>query len=133
MNSQAFLELDAMIARLRELPKLATEAAPDVAASVEREIEAQISAGVDPNGRAWAPKKDGTGKPLRTAGKALAVVPLGSTIYARLRGHVARHHLGRARGGTVRQILPVDGIPPRIISAIRTVLAEHFTNKMGGR
>jgi hypothetical protein len=125
-------ELDAQIARLRELPSLAREAAPDAAHAVERVIERQIQAATDPAGKAWEPTQDGR-TPLRTADKALAVVAIGPTVFARLKGHIARHHLGRARGGVQRQILPTQGLPSAMSTAIRGVLVEHFERKMGGR
>lgn len=127
-----FSELDAMIARLNSLSTLTTDAAPEVAHAFEQELQGQIAAATGPDGSAWAPKKDGTGRPLATAGKALAVVAIGSTVFARLTGHIARHNNGRARGGVTRQILPTKEIPAPVVRAIKRVLAENFQERMGG-
>jgi hypothetical protein len=122
--------LEAYAERLRALPELAREAAPEVADVVRDELERQIKAGTDPEGKAWAKREDG-GQPLETASKSLAVTSVDSRIFARLRGHVARHHLGRARGGVERQILPTK-IPGPMGRAIARVLGRRFQDHMGG-
>jgi len=126
------LQIDAMIDRLRKLPGMARAAAPDVARAVESELERQIKAAETPDGRAWEPKKEGSGKPLATAAKSLAVAAIGSRVFARLTGHIARHNLGRAKGGVERQILPTSGIPAKMGDAIRKVLDAQFRHTMGG-
>lgn len=123
--------LNAMLERLRKLPELGTEAAPSVADAVRDQLEKTIDAGTTAEGKSWERTKDGK-QPLRNAAKALAVVAVDSTIFARLTGHIARHHLGRARGGVVRQILPTEGIPSGMAKAIKTVLVEEFEDVMGG-
>lgn len=128
--SDGFESLDAFAARLRSLPELAREAAPEVGEAVRDEIGRQIAAGTDPDGKAWEPRADG-GQPLETAGKALAIATVGPRIIVRLRGHVARHHLGRSRGGVERPILP-SKITPTLGRAITKVLARKFAERMGG-
>lgn len=125
-------ELQAMILRLRELPGIARRAAPDAADAVRAALERQIGAATDPTGSPWAPQKEGGGKALTGAEKALAVAAHGSRIYCRLKGHIARHHHGRARGGTVRRILPTEGIPPNLARAVRETLVDHFQREMRG-
>lgn len=129
--SEGFASLDAHIARLRALPALVPDALPELAEVVEQNLERTIRAGTDANGVSWQPRKDG-GTPLATAGKSLGVAIVGTTIFCRLRGHVARHHLGRAKGGVIRHILPVDGLPPAMAAEIRESLARHFHERMGG-
>lgn len=124
--ADGFAQLDAYIARVRALPELARTAAPDVARVVERELRKTISAGTTPDGKPWPLTKDGE-KPLTNAAGALNVVAVGTTIYARISGPEARHHLGRARGGIERQILPKDSIPAAMSVAISAELAKHFT------
>jgi hypothetical protein len=124
--------LDAHIARVERLSELARDAAPDVAYELQDELERQIGAGTDPAGKTWEPRKEDGARPLQTAAKALAVAPVLNTVFARLRGHVARHHLGRAKGGLVRQILP-SKITPRISARIHGVLSRRFDETMGGR
>jgi hypothetical protein len=118
-------ELDAMIARIHKLPELAKNAAPDVARAVELELRRTIGAGTTPDGKPWPAKQSG-GKPLLNAAETLAVVAVGSTVVVRLRGPEARHHLGWAKGGIVRQVIPVKDVPPAMAAAIKVVLAKHF-------
>lgn len=132
MSDAGFATLDSYIHRLRTLPGLARRAAPDCAEAFERELQRQIRAGTTPDGESWEPRQDG-GKALETAAKALTVVAAGPRVVARLRGHIARHHLGRAKGGVQRQILPIGSIPRAISAAIREVLAREFRDHMGGR
>jgi hypothetical protein len=120
-----------MLERLRKLPELGTQAAPSVANAVRGQLERSIASGSTPDGKAWEKTKDGK-QPLATAAKALAVVAVGATVFARLTGHIARHHLGRARGGVVRQILPTEEIPSEMAKAIKAVLVEEFKDVMGG-
>jgi len=123
--SDGFADLDAMIARVRELPELGRKAAPEIAEALEQEIEKTIAAGTDSLGNPWQAREDG-GRPLATAAKALVVVPVGTRIVARLTGHIARHHLGRAKGGIYRPILPTSGLPPAFARRTRAILVDHF-------
>lgn len=124
MSTAGMAELDAMIARVRSLRGLATRAAPDVAAAIEAELHATIAAGTTPGGTAWQLTRDGR-TPLTGAAKALGVAAVGSTIYVRLTGVEARHHLGRARAGIERQVIPRE-LSPRMAAAVHDVLARHF-------
>ena len=124
-------QLDAMIATIRKLPELGKQAAPDVALAVENELHRSIAAGTTPDGKAWQLTKDGA-RPLKDAAKALAVVPVGTTIFVRLTGPEARHHLGRGRGGVTREVIPTKEIPARMATAIRGVLVRHFEQVTSG-
>lgn len=124
-------QLDAMIATISKLPELGKRAAGDVALAVEAELHPTIAAGTTPDGEPWRPTKDG-GRPLTGAAKALAVVPVGTTIYIRLTGPEARHHLGRGRGGIAREVIPTKRIPTAMATAIRVVLARHFEQMTKG-
>jgi len=132
MADQGFAELDRMIECLRTLgPALTTEAAPAVAKAVERELDAQISRAVGPDGRPWKATQDGR-TPLRNAAKALSVRAIGDVVVATLEGAEARHHLGAVKGGVKRQILPTGKIPDPVTRAIKTVLTTAFQRKTGG-
>lgn len=132
-NAAAFAALDAQIQALRSLERTAEEIAPEVAKELEAQIQAQIAAGTDPEGNPWPPAKEGGSPPLRTAGKALRVVSLGSRVIATLTGHVALHHLGRARGGVRRVILPTRKLPQKAAEAIKNVFLRHMAAKFGGK
>ena len=126
-----YAALDAHIARVRSLPELGRRAAPDVAIAVRDELERQIGAGVDPNGKPWKRTEDGR-VPLATAAEALHVGAVGSTVVIRLTGHIARHHLGRVKGGVQRQVIPIRGLPAPLAGAVKVVLVEHFGEVMHG-
>lgn len=126
-----FAALESHIRRLRALPDLARNAAPDVAAELDKELKRQISRGQGPDGTPWAPRQDG-GKPLAHAGKAVYVAALGTKVIARVAGPEARHNSGRARGGVKRQILPSKDLPKPVVLAIKRVLSKHFSDAMGG-
>jgi hypothetical protein len=117
-------ELDRMIAKCRGIPKIAKRAAPEVAEAVRKSILETVNAGTDTEGKAWTPRKDG-GRPLEHAAAAVKVAAVGTRILARVAGPEARHHSGRAKGGTMRGIIPTR-LTPRIADAVRKVLAKHF-------
>lgn len=129
--TKGLAQLDAHIARVESLPRVLKSAAPDVAEAVEAELLRQISAGTDPEGKAWQERENG-GAPLATAGKSLGVVAIGTRVFARLRGHVARHHRGIAKGGVQRQILPGKNLPPRMAKAVGDVLLSHTAAHLKG-
>lgn len=131
--SNGFSELDAQIERLQALEDFPRKAAPDVAEALEDELHAQIKRGEGPDGRPWEPRQEDGEKPLQNAAKALAVVPIGTTVFARLKGPEARHHKGTAKGGTIRRILPVKGIPNPMVRAIKRVLKDRFEQTMEAR
>jgi hypothetical protein len=131
MSKNGLAALDAHIERLRKLPDLVRSAAPEVAEAVEAELQKSIAAGTSADGKVWTPRKDG-GQPLKTAGKSLAVVAVGTTVFGRLRGHVARHHRGIAKGGIQRRIFPSTGkLPPAMSKAIRDVFVRRFQSEFG--
>lgn len=121
------------IERLRALPEMAERCAPDAAEAVHRVIDLQIKRGTDPDGVPWPPRKEDGAKALQTAGKAVTVVPVGSRIYCRVTGYIGRHNLGRAKGGTMRRILPVSGIPRAYSAAIHHVLDQYWEREMKGK
>lgn len=131
--ANGFAALDAQIARLGELQELARAAAPACAEKLEEELHRQISAGVDPDGKPWEPRKDTGEQPLQGAAKALGVAAVGTTVFCRVRGPEARHSKGTARGGVVRRILPLSGLPARYAKAIKRGLTRQFEQTMGVR
>lgn len=129
MNDLA--QLDAMIATISKLPEVTKRAANDVAIAIEAELQRTIAAGTTPDGEPWQRTKDGA-QPLTGAAKALTVVAVGTTIYLRLVGPEARHHLGRGRGGISREVIPTKRIPATMASAMRAELAKHFAEVTTG-
>ena len=112
------------VAQLRLMARVPREAVRPVADVVKREIDAQLAAGTDPLGEPW-PEKAGGGKALRDIGKHLVVGILGQTIIVRIKArHIVLHHFGYARGRKKRQVLPSDGIPPKMARAIDVEIYE---------
>ena len=143
--SDGFAVLEQHIANLRRMSTFVRDAAPAIAVEMRRTIEAQIAAGVGPDGTPWAPRKPTTrgrnvkrgGPVLVNAAKALEVKAEGTVIIARLTGVEARHQLGAVRGGVKRPILPDTrtgaAMPAPLARAINTVLARRFAQTMGTR
>lgn len=129
--ADGFAALQAQIDRVRALEGLPRAAAPECALELKDELAAQIGRGVDPYGEKWEPRKDTGDQPLQNAAKATAVVAVGTTVFCRVKGPEARHSTGTARGGTVRRILPVSGLPHRYAAAIKRGLTRKFEQTMG--
>lgn len=130
-NARAAAAFERWIAKVESLGELVPDAAPSVAEEVADLMRDNIAAGRDPYGDAWKAREDG-GQPLRTAAKALRVAAVGTTIFCRLAGHIARHNNGRARGGVERAIFPKRGIPRAMSDAIRRTVARAFAERLGG-
>lgn len=125
--------LQEMIDRVRKLPGLVKEAAPDVAEAVEADLRRTAKAHTDPYGKAWKLTQDGR-EPLANAPSEITAAPIGTRIFVRLKGPSARHNNGRARGGIKREVLPDErGIPPRMAEAIGGVVGDHFARIMKGK
>jgi hypothetical protein len=131
-NAAAMATLDAWIARVRALPELGVRAAPDVAEMIGDELRRTIAAGQSPDGTPLKLTTEGE-VPLTGAAKALGVAAVGGTVYVRLRGIEAAHHLGRVRAGHARHLIPVGALPPVMVDRVGKILAEHFTDTMTGR
>lgn len=130
MASDGLEELDDMIRRIREIPKLANDAAPECADAARDALTANLSAGTDPYGQAWKPTADGH-RPLVGAAAAVKSAAVGTTIYFRLVGHEVFHNAGTSRVPQ-RRILPDGEIPPAMAQAIKGVLERRFAERVGG-
>lgn len=130
-NASGFAALDAMIGRLRAVRGLARAAAPAIAEELERELAANIDAGVGPDGESLKPTAKGD-RPLKHAVRALSVKAVGTVILARLTGPEAKHHLGIARGHIARRILPTRKIPSPVTASIGRILSAKFMDIMKG-
>lgn len=118
-------QLREIIARVGKLGTIAKEAAPDAADAVRKALKASAAAHTTPDGKPWQLTKEGD-KPLDNAPSEIFVAAVGSTVFVKLKGKSARHHLGRARGRIVREVIPERGIPAPVGNAIGNVLDEHF-------
>lgn len=96
---------------------------PELARVIYDELKATITAGETPEGEKWAPRKKGNAPVLTNAVDALKVAAVGSRVYVRLVGVETRHHRGRAKGGTRRQvIISSKSFPPRMRERMREAI-----------
>lgn len=130
-NADAFSALDAQIARVQSLETAPQEIAKEGAKELDAIIRANILKGQAPDGTAWSPTKSGE-PALRGAGKALSTTAQGTVIVASLEGPEALHHLGFAKGGVKRQILPTRALPGAMVQALKAVADRVLRRKLEG-
>lgn len=118
--------LNEQIRRLRSLEGMVERAAPGIARAVRDDITSHVASGEAPDGAKWKPKADGSA-PLKNAASAVRAEARGTVIVTSVEGHHALHHLGRARGGVRRQIIPTRGIPDPMVRAIGAALSTEFS------
>ncbi len=114
--------LNEMLEALRDLHELQERVAKLSAPRIEQAVRAQAAAGLDPEGRPWAPTKDGR-RPLAHAANAIHVDALGGVVVIVLTGKEVFHHFGAARVAA-RRIIPDSEVPERIRRIIADVAAE---------
>lgn len=122
--------LDSFIARMRGLKTFATDVAKLAAPAIERAAREQAAKGLDPNGRAWAPKKDG-GRALKNASSEIAATPIGNAVTVAIAGPLVFHNVGTGHVPQ-RQVLPDGPAPQYIADAIKEASAETFAKVTGG-
>jgi len=124
-------QIDAMIARLRGLRGFVGEAAKEAAPLVEAELRKTAAAGVDPEGKAWPTRRDGS-RALERAATAITARAVGEAVVATLVGAYVFHHY--AKGADRRRILPDSGagVPAGVAGACREGARRAFRRLMGG-
>lgn len=130
-NDAAFAALDAQLRCLRALPRSVETMTPKVAKALDTELRAQIDAGQAPDGTPWPPTEKGE-RALKNAGAALTVEAHGTVILAKLTGPTALHHMGHARGGVRRQVLPDSKMPDRLTAALERVSTDELRKAVTG-
>lgn len=127
-------EINAMIRRLRALPRVVEEALPEAAPELEKVIAGNIAAQRGPDGAAWPPPKDGDTKDvLRNAMKSVTVRAIGRVLLARVGGIEAKHHLGAVKGRVRRPILPSGKAPQPMIEALKRVIFRRLNTVANGK
>lgn len=124
--------LDEFIARVRSLPQLGRMVAPRVADVVRAELERTMGASQSPDGTPLAPRKKDGQPPLQNAVKALHVAAIDASVYARLVGPEAAHHMGYVTGKTKRQLIPVNKLPPAMAQRVVDAVQAEFLAVFGG-
>lgn len=123
--------LDELIARVRALPDMGKRVAPRAAELMRAGLERTMAQGQDPNGVPHKPRKKDGRAPLTNAAKSLFVHAIDGSVYVRLVGVEAQHHLGHVTGETVRQLIPVHRVPDDIALQIAAVCSFEFLATMG--
>lgn len=119
--------IEEMVEQLERIGELPRTAARDAAAALEKVAQRQIASGTSPTGVPWVKTQEGE-QPLKNAASSLVVIAVDNVIFMRLKGHVARHNNGTARGRIERQVLPRAGLPPTYAKAIKSVVVGAFKN-----
>lgn len=114
-------EIDDIIAQLRAAPERARELLPEMAAEVQLVLAENIAAERGPDGTPWPATKDGR-HALKNAAGDLTSQVVGTAILVTLQAPSSLHHLGIARGGVRRPILPSKGIPAPVAEALGRVV-----------
>lgn len=123
-------ELAAIIAKIKRIPNLVKETAPECAKSFHAAVTASLADGQGPNGEAWQRTKAG-GAPLpNAASNAVVTKAVGTTIITAAQFPYAFHDKG-ARGGAlpVRKIAPTR-LTDRLVESIRKPLVKAFNSKV---
>lgn len=130
----SFADLDAMIATLRGLdgPDVERAIAARTAPLLDAAVKRTAAAGQDPDGKPWAPTKDG-GAPLAHAADHITTAASGSIVRMTLTGPDVYHHFGATRGGIRRQVIPDAGagIPQVAVAAITRAAREEIAARVG--
>lgn len=117
-------ELRAFGRAIGNLEGLTERAAQEAAPLVEAAVRKTASAGQDPYGTAWQPKKDG-GRPLEHAADHVQARAVGSYVEISVEGPEAWHNQG-AGGRPVRQVIPDVEIPDTVAAAVEQGAARAF-------
>ena len=119
-------DLDDMIRSIRALGELASVTAKRAAPLVEEALRASASAQQSPDGKAWAPKKDGKGVPYANAASHIHAKAIGPVVRVTLDGPEVFGHFGRANR-VPRPMLPDPGsMPEPIGAALRKAADQAF-------
>ena len=129
-GSSAMHDMIESLARLATLPEDAARLAAPI---IEGVAKASASAGITPDGTAWAPKKEG-GRALVNAAAAITVKAFGTVVQVKLEGINVLQNYGTHRI-PAREIIPSrrNEMPDSYASAIQESATIAFKAAMGGR
>lgn len=131
-------QLDGLIDRLRGLDRVGVAIAEDALPRVLAAARATASSGTTPDGKPWAPKKDGTAA-LPNAAAAISAEVSGTTkavITLVAKGPYRFHQRSKStgkKGLPRREVLPVDAVPAAISDAIQASAKRIVARRLGAR
>jgi hypothetical protein len=114
------------VARLRRLELFDDELAELAAPALEHAARANVAAGLDPNGRPWRAKKDGS-RPLVNAAAAVTCHAEGNLAVLEVSGPEYWHQTIAGDGAHPRRALipsPGDAVPGYLAAALDDVVAK---------
>jgi hypothetical protein len=125
-------KLDARVAQLRELQRVARDELPrELGRVVERHVLEAVRAGRSPDGEPWPRREDGA-RALDEAADGIRVDVSRATVTVSItKRHLELHHLGRARGGIRRPLLPTT-ITPRLRAALDAASQRVIERALAG-
>lgn len=132
MSDAAITALNDFIARVRTLPELGRMVAPRAADIVRADLQKTIGASQAPDGTPHKRRKKDNQPALRDAAKALYVTSIGGSVYVRIVGPEAAHHLGRVTGKITRQLIPANTLPPAMAEHLVQAIQAEFLAVFGG-
>ena len=118
--------LDPIYNALDRMANLDQYVAP-AAAEVQKQLRATASAGQSPDGKPWAPTKDGR-QPMKNAAAAITARAAGRNVIVELTGAEVFHHHG-VRGAPARPVIPTDRIGETLGQAIRRGVVKPFRKR----
>lgn len=132
--STGLSELDDIIARLKSLGTLTEEIATEAAPLVEAAVRQTAAAGTDPEGHAWAPKKDGTRALVGVEDKITASAS-GKIIQVVLVGGAVFWNSAKGKTRPQRRVLPDGGagMPKNVGAALTQAAQRVYVRKMGAQ
>jgi len=128
--------LDGMIGAMRDLAGFDERVAALAAPKLEAAARARASEGVDPQGRAWAPRKSDGGRALANAAAAIRAESAGATAALVVTGPEYWHQTAKDGGALPqRKMIPAPGdeLPPELRAACDEASAAAFEEATGAR
>lgn len=113
-----------MIARLRAIKELPKNIAPAIAREMKAWADANVSAGVGPDGKAWPTRADGSPSHVGSALADTSARASGTVAILRLAAPTVFRHFG-AQGREPREVLP-GNFPRKLGDAIRLSALEGW-------
>jgi hypothetical protein len=136
MGPEKDTSADAFIAALRLMQgtELEEAIAKEAEVTLQDAIQATLVAGETPEGKPWAPKRRGGGRPYANASSTLKTVATGNYVRMTISGPDVFGHFGRTGKQVARPMLPDAGAgTPPVVSKALDLAAERAGAKAVGK
>lgn len=118
--------IEDFVADMKKLGTFDEDLARLAAPAIEAAAKKNVAAGMDPEGKPWKAKKDGS-QPLKNAAAHVSATANGTVVELVVEGVEAYHQRFKEDGAHPRrQLIPDEGdpIPPYIADALDSVIAQ---------